>query len=698
LLSPVDWYILEKSIKKNVQRELKKTIETHEKKIKSLTRYIRTNSFNTNDIISNRSNYELTFDELNILKEGLQHSIPPKHINKTDIFCTFELIHRFLKEDLISEDNTGHLKSDLSHLANCYYYNYQPTKETLRKHKILHKLKKNKDIVITKPDKGSGVVVLNREEYNKGIYEVILDKRKFKKLEKDLTLQREGQLQRFLRKLKKDGFLNDDIYNDIYPNGSLPARIYGLPKMHKLSSTNSTLKFRPIVSSISTYNYKLAKYLCTFLTNFPSPYSSEDSFSFIKEIQQVSFTNSFMVSYDVSSLFTNIPLTETIDIVTQHIFDNNADLRISQNDLKKLFHFATAKTHFLFNDEYYDQVDGVSMGSPLAPVLANVFMAYHEQKWINTFTGEKPLFYRRYVDDIFSLFTSQNDAKNFFNFINNQHINIKFTMETEINDKLSFLDITLDKSGETLKTSIFRKQTFTGLLTSFNSFTCFSYKRGLIKCLIDRIYKINNTWLGFHHDIDNVKKLLEKNTYPMHLIDKTLKNYLDTKYTSENNQQVSSKNVRYYKLPFIGKFSEHTKTKVKNLAMKYCKSASVKIAFTSFKIGQVFSTKDCIPSSLKSHVIYKFICANCKASYIGETTRHLSTRCEEHISRDKQSHIYKHIHRNIECFDSCNKDCFSILDTASTKFQLKLKEGMYIGWENTQLNKQVKYVSTSLSI
>ena len=201
-------------------------------------------------------------------------------------------------------------------------------------------------------------------------------------------------------------------------------------------------------------------------------------------------------------------------------------------------------------------------------------MAYHEQKWINTFIGEKRLFYRRYID-IFSLFTSQNDAKNFFNFIDNQHITRKFTMETEINDKLSFLDITLDKSGETLKTSIFRKKTFTGLLTSFNSFTCFSYKRGLIKCLIDRVYKINNTWLGFHHDIDNVKKLLEKNTYPMHLIDKTLKNYLDTKYISKNNQQVSSKNVRYCKVPFIGKFSEHTKTKVKNLAMKYCKSASV---------------------------------------------------------------------------------------------------------------------------
>ena len=61
------------------------------------------------------------------------------------------------------------------------------------------------------------------------------------------------------------------------------------------------------------------------------------------------------------------------------------------------------------------------------------------------------------------------------------------------------------------------------------------------------------------------------------------------------------------------------------------------------------------------------------------------------------SHIYKHLHAKEECFNSYNDSCFSILDTASTKFQLRLKEGMYIGWENPDLNKQVTHVSTTLS-
>lgn len=132
--------------------------------------------------------------------------------------------------------------------------------------------------------------------------------------------------------------------------------------------------------------------------------------------------------------------------------------------------YATAKTHFLFNGEYFDQIDGVAMGSPLAPVLANIFMSHHEKIWIDNFNGSKPLFYRRYVDDIFALFNCHYDAIKFYDFINKQHKNIKFTMETEIEKKLSFLDISSVKSSTSLTTSIFRKKTFTGLLTSFNSY------------------------------------------------------------------------------------------------------------------------------------------------------------------------------------------------------------------------------------
>ena len=89
-----------------------------------------------------------------------------------------------------------------------------------------------------------------------------------------------------------------------------------------------------------------------------------------------------MVSYDVTSLFTNIPLEETIHLTTDFLFEDKLDLKISRKDLQKLFQFATNQTNFLFNGNMYDQIDGVAMGSPLAPILANIFIGYHEKGWI----------------------------------------------------------------------------------------------------------------------------------------------------------------------------------------------------------------------------------------------------------------------------------------------------------------------------
>ena len=209
----------------------------------------------------------------------------------------------------------------------------------------------------------------------------------------------------------------------------------------------------------------------------------------------------------------------------------------------------------MFNGDFYDQIDGVAMGSPLAPILANIFMAFYEEKWLNEFEGNKPIFYRRYVDDIFAVFDSEDEALKFFNFINNKHDNIIFTMEKEIDNKLSFLDVLLDNSSSSLKTSVFRKKTFTGLLTAFNSITSFSYKSGLVKCLIDRAFKINNTWFGFHIDLENIKSILQKNMYPNYLIDNIAKTYLNNNCCpKENDSTKTSDNVRYYRLPFTGKF------------------------------------------------------------------------------------------------------------------------------------------------
>ena len=105
----------------------------------------------------------------------------------------------------------------------------------------------------------------------------------------------------------------------------------------------------------------------------------------------------FHVFFDVESLFTNIQLDDCITLAVQYILDSNPNIKINPKDLKSLFTFATAQTHFLFKGTFYDQVDGVAMGSPIDPLLANLFMGHHEKLWLKQYTDSDVLFYRRYV-------------------------------------------------------------------------------------------------------------------------------------------------------------------------------------------------------------------------------------------------------------------------------------------------------------
>ena len=216
-------------------------------------------------------------------------------------------------------------------------------------------------------------------------------------------------------------------------------------------------------------------------------------FFFVSQIKNASLSVKFLVSYHVTSLFTNIPLQETIDTAINLIFNHNTNLNITKKELKKLFLFATSRTHFLFNGKFYNQIDGVAMGSPLGLVLANIFMGFYESKWLNEYNLNKPKFHLRYADDILAAFDKERDSLNLLNFLINKHCNIKFTIEKLINHSISLLDVFIsgmDNQNLTLQT--YHKLTTTGLLLNFKSFTWFSYKINLIKCLIDRSFKICN--------------------------------------------------------------------------------------------------------------------------------------------------------------------------------------------------------------
>ena len=129
-----------------------------------------------------------------------------------------------------------------------------------------------------------------------------------------------------------------------------------------------------------------------------------------------------------------------------------------------------------------------------------------------------------------------------------------------------------------------------------------------------------------------------------------------------------------------------------------CNDLDIKLVFSSFKIGNMFSVKDPVPNGLRSRVVYKFTCAGCNACYVGETTRHFSTRAREHLASDRASHIFKHLHNSENCRPLCSLDCFHISDHASTTFQLKIKEAIHIQKEQPSLNQQLHHVNLKFSL
>ena len=141
-----------------------------------------------------------------------------------------------------------------------------------------------------------------------------------------------------------------------------------------------------------------------------------------------------LVSYDVTALFTNVPLSETIDILVDKAFTNDwfnqtYDLNLEKEELTQLLEVATTNQLFQFDGQLYEQTDGVAMGSPLGPLMANVFMCHLEDKLARD--GMVPSLYKRYVDDTHARMPNVNTdaAADFLATLNGLHPSLKFTME-----------------------------------------------------------------------------------------------------------------------------------------------------------------------------------------------------------------------------------------------------------------------------
>ena len=234
----------------------------------------------------------------------------------------------------------------------------------------------------------------------------------------------------------------------------------------------------------------------------------------------------------MDSLFTNAPSDETIKICNDELF--KSETTVSDFKKKEIYEKLSStlkESIILFDDKYCSQIDGVAISSPFGWTLPNIFLCYHEGNWLKDCPKDfKLVNYKRYADDIFALLNKPERAQFFLEHINKKHKSMKCSIETGINGSPSFLDIKVLRENAKFITSIFRKDTFSGIYTNFISFFPPEYNFGFVCSPLNRYFNLSFDFLKFHHEVDKLKKIMPKNAYPQKFVGKCIQNFLNNMF------------------------------------------------------------------------------------------------------------------------------------------------------------------------
>ena len=284
------------------------------------------------DIIYNFSSRNLTKNQAALLIKGLNFAIPPKNLRYEDYMLQYELLYRDLSKIDITNEQLIFAKNEVRNLAlsSFKFYNKKDHKyENLTKdeYDAFLELTQLDNIVIQKADKGNVVVLINKTDYITKMEDILNDESKFRKInfqktfkEVNYLVDKETEINKFLNLQCDKGVFTKDEVGRLKPHGSQPGVLYGLCKVHKVV-TEGIPPFRPIMSAINTPSYNLAKFFVPILAPLTSnEYVLKDSFSFATNVRDQN-PDLWMCSFDIDSLFTNLPLDETIELCVKKTFN-----------------------------------------------------------------------------------------------------------------------------------------------------------------------------------------------------------------------------------------------------------------------------------------------------------------------------------------------------------------------------------------
>ncbi|XP_076043787.1 uncharacterized protein LOC143026887 [Oratosquilla oratoria] len=281
---------------------------------------------------------------------------------------------------------------------------------------------------------------------------------------------------------------------------------------------------------MTTATYQAANTLNSLLIPYvPTGRSVASATEFIDLLRTAPPCNDIS-SLDVESLFTHVPVNETISIILERVYRSNVPaLDIPEDVVRAMLEICTKEAPFLSHrGELFRQVDGVAMGSPFGVLFANIYMAKVEER---TFQNHPPpSIYARYIDDIF-ITTSTDDEVPLFLAAFESNSCLAFTCECSIEGRLPFLDVDISKQDKSFKTKVYIKATNVGRCPNARGECPAAYKRFVVASYVNRALTHCSTWTETHRELDRIRQLLTNNGYTDHLIEDVIKKKMDQRAT-----------------------------------------------------------------------------------------------------------------------------------------------------------------------
>ena len=534
-------------------------------------------------------------------------------------------------------------------------------------------------------------------------FETLLKSKQFVQINEDPTERFERRVQTTLRELKKKKRFTQVEYNNIYPSSSRPGRFYATGKRHKVPENCkdvNQLPLRPIVSNIGTATYGISKYLAKLLHPLSvSDYTINSTNDFVNKMKDEEVPTGYkLVSFDVTSLFTNVPLDHTINLILRKIYrEKLIKTKIQRKEMKMLLELCTKELHFCFNNKMYKQVDGVVMGNPLGPVIANIFMVELENIKVPTMSNMLTKWHR-YVDDTIA-FVKEDQIENVLTILNSYHKDIKFTHEVEENAELPFLDVMLHREqNNKLRLKVYRKKTCSNIYLHWKSFAPTSWKIGTLDGMIRRAHIVCTNQADLETELSFVENVFKTiNGYPQRIIQQSkdkVKAKLAQQNTVElpnddipsNEEEIDEKRKPFMIMPYAGERGEKV---MKKVMRKIPEDVRPRIVYTGTKLSSFFPVKDEIKDKYISNIVYYFDSASeNNVDYTGETKCRWGKRIVEHQGRDKKSAIV--INFQSKNLAPPQTGEFRILaKNYPNRLKRRIAESLYIKENKSSLNVQV---------